>query len=110
MLVGGIINSLLRNSARVRVGCLAQLVNVIAPIMTKTDRFYRQTTFYPYMWALKYARGAALDALLDPDHPTKFQAMDRFHFWMWREPSIKKVALRLFSFSIEIWPSHISSK
>ena len=65
LLVGGLINSLLRNSGRVRVGCLAQLINVIAPIMTRTDGFYRQTIFYPYMWALKYARGAALEVLLD---------------------------------------------
>jgi|SRR5271165_882463 len=66
LLVGGLINSLLRNSGRVRVGCLAQLVNVIAPIMTNSDGFYRQTIFYPYAWALKYARGAALEVLLEP--------------------------------------------
>jgi len=66
LLVGGLINSLLRNSARVRVGCLAQLVNVIAPIMTNSNGFYRQTIFYPYSWALKYARGSALEVLLEP--------------------------------------------
>ncbi len=66
LLVGGLINSLLRNSGRVRVGCLAQLVNVIAPIMTNANGFYRQTIYYPYNWALQYARGAALDVLLEP--------------------------------------------
>ena len=35
LLVGGFVNTLLRNSDRVRVACLAQLVNVIAPIMTE---------------------------------------------------------------------------
>ncbi|HEV7218331.1 MAG TPA: alpha-L-arabinofuranosidase C-terminal domain-containing protein, partial [Terriglobales bacterium] len=34
LLVGGLINSLLRNADRVKIACLAQLVNVIAPIMT----------------------------------------------------------------------------
>ena len=34
LLVGGFVNTLLRNSDRVRVGCLAQLVNVIAPLVT----------------------------------------------------------------------------
>ena len=34
LLVGGLVNSLIRNSDRVRVACLAQLVNVIAPIMS----------------------------------------------------------------------------
>jgi alpha-N-arabinofuranosidase len=66
LLVGGLINSLLRNSNRVRVGCLAQLVNVIAPIMTNANGLYRQTIYYPYNWALQYARGAALEVLLEP--------------------------------------------
>ena len=34
LLVGGFVNTLLRNSDRVRVACLAQLVNVIAPLVT----------------------------------------------------------------------------
>jgi len=66
LLVGGLINSLLRNSGRVRVACLAQLVNVIAPIMTNANGLYRQTIYYPYNWALHYARGAALDVLEEP--------------------------------------------
>lgn len=66
LLVGGLINSLIRNSNRVRIGCLAQLVNVIAPIMTNADGFYRQTIYYPYSWALEYARGAALDVHVEP--------------------------------------------
>ena len=66
LLVGGLINSLLRNSSRVRVACLAQLVNVIAPIMTNANGLYRQTIYYPYSWALQYARGAALDVLVEP--------------------------------------------
>jgi alpha-N-arabinofuranosidase len=65
LLVGGLINSLLRNSDRVRVGCLAQLINVIAPIMTNANGLYRQTIFYPYSWALQYARGAALQVLIE---------------------------------------------
>jgi alpha-N-arabinofuranosidase len=60
LLVGGLVNSLIRNSDRVRVACLAQLVNVIAPIMTNSAGMYRQTIYYPYAWALQYAHGAAL--------------------------------------------------
>ncbi len=65
LLVGGLLNSLIRNSDRVRIGCLAQLVNVIAPIMTNANGLYRQTIFYPYSWALQYAQGAALEVLLE---------------------------------------------
>ncbi|HUL35119.1 MAG TPA: alpha-N-arabinofuranosidase [Candidatus Eisenbacteria bacterium] len=66
LLVGGLINSLLRNSNRVRLACLAQLVNVIAPIMTNENGLYRQTIYYPYSWALQYARGAAMEVLTEP--------------------------------------------
>ena len=65
LLVGGLVNSLIRNSDRVRVACLAQLVNVIAPIMTNDTGFYRQTIYYPYAWALQYARGAALNLAVE---------------------------------------------
>ena len=37
LLVGGFLNSLMRRADRVRVACLAQLVNVIAPITTNPD-------------------------------------------------------------------------
>jgi alpha-N-arabinofuranosidase len=40
---------------------LAQLVNVIAPIMTNENGLFRQTIYYPYAWALEYARGKALE-------------------------------------------------
>jgi len=68
LLVGGLANSLIRHSDRVKVACLAQLVNVIAPITTNEDGILRQTIFYPYAWALKYAHGTALS--LAPEGPT----------------------------------------
>jgi alpha-N-arabinofuranosidase len=65
LLVGGLVISLLRNADRVKVGCLAQLVNVIAPIMTNASGLFRQTIFYPYSWALQYARGRVLNVLIE---------------------------------------------
>ncbi len=64
LLVGGLINSLLRNADRVKLACLAQLVNVIAPIMTDANGIVQQTIYYPYSWALQFARGAVLDLLV----------------------------------------------
>jgi len=61
LLVGGFVNTLLRNSDRVRVACLAQLVNVIAPLVTNETSVLRQSTYIPYAWALRYARGRVLD-------------------------------------------------
>ncbi len=65
LLVGGLANSLIRNSDRVKVACLAQLVNVIAPIATNENGILRHTIYYPYAWALKYARGRALSIQLE---------------------------------------------
>ena len=64
LLVGGLLNSLLRNANRVKVACLAQLINVIAPIMTNANGLLRQTIYYPYSWALQYARGSVLNLLV----------------------------------------------
>jgi alpha-L-arabinofuranosidase len=64
LLVGGLVNSLLRNADRVKIACLAQLINVIAPIMTDANGILRQTIYYPYSWALQYAKGAVLDLLV----------------------------------------------
>jgi alpha-N-arabinofuranosidase len=65
LLVGGLLNTLIRNSDRVKLACLAQLINVIAPIMTNAGGLFRQTIYYPYSWALQYARGAALNVLVE---------------------------------------------
>jgi len=43
------------------VACLAQLVNVIAPIVTNEKGLIHQTIYYPYLWALQHGRGQALD-------------------------------------------------
>ena len=46
---GGACISLLNHADRVKAACLAQLVNVIAPIMTETGGpAWRQTIFYPF--------------------------------------------------------------
>ncbi|MFZ0759203.1 MAG: alpha-L-arabinofuranosidase C-terminal domain-containing protein [Candidatus Sulfotelmatobacter sp.] len=65
LLVGGLINSLLRNADRVKIACLAQLVNVIAPIVTDANGLFQQTIYYPYSWALHFARGAVLNLLVE---------------------------------------------
>ena len=64
LLVGGMLITLMNHADRVKVACLAQLVNVIAPIMTRTGGgACRQTIFYPFQHASKYGRGTALKTL-----------------------------------------------
>jgi len=72
LLVGSMLITMLRHADRVKVACLAQLVNVIAPIMTSDTGCWRQTTYYPYWLTGKYGRGIALQTLVDaPTYHTK---------------------------------------
>ncbi|MDO4283916.1 MAG: alpha-N-arabinofuranosidase [Eubacteriales bacterium] len=61
VLVGLMLITFLKHADRVKIACLAQLVNVIAPIMTEDDGpAWRQTIFYPFLHASKYGRGMVL--------------------------------------------------
>ena len=61
LLIGCMLNTLQNNCDRVKIGCLAQLVNVIAPIMTENGgKAWKQTIFYPYMYASVYGNGITL--------------------------------------------------
>jgi alpha-N-arabinofuranosidase len=76
VVVGSLLIALLRHADRVAIACLAQLVNVIAPIMTEPGGpAWRQTTFFPFAQAAKYARAAGARVLSvnaeSPTHPTR---------------------------------------
>lgn len=64
LLVGSMLITLLRHADRVKIACLAQLVNVIAPIMTSDTGIWRQTTYYPFLHASRYGRGVVLNTLV----------------------------------------------
>lgn len=65
LLVGGMLITLLKHADRVKIACLAQLVNVIAPIMTSDTGAWRQTIYWPYLHASLYGRGTVLQTLVD---------------------------------------------
>ena len=61
LVVGCMLITFLKHADRLKMACIAQLVNVIAPIMTETGGgLCKQTTFYPLLHASKFGRGAAL--------------------------------------------------
>ena len=65
LVVGCLLITLLRHADRVKLACLAQLVNVIAPIMTENGgAAWVQTIFWPVLHASRYGRGTALDCRL----------------------------------------------
>jgi alpha-N-arabinofuranosidase len=63
---GNLLISLIRHADRVTAASLAQLVNVIAPIMTEPGgAAWRQTTFFPFAITSRLARGVTLELKLD---------------------------------------------
>ena len=61
LVFGGLLCTLINNSDRVRIACLAQMVNVIAPIFTeKGGGAIRQTIFYPFAMAAQHCTGTVL--------------------------------------------------
>ena len=73
LLVGSMLNTMLKHSDRVKIACMAQLVNVIAPIMTETGGgVWKQTIFYPYYYTSVYGRGVALNPIINsPKYDSK---------------------------------------
>ena len=66
LVVGCLLITLLRHADRVKMACLAQLVNVIAPIMTETGgRSWAQTIFYPFLDASLHGNGVSLRTVVE---------------------------------------------
>ncbi|MFP4384343.1 MAG: alpha-N-arabinofuranosidase [Spirochaetia bacterium] len=78
LLAGGMLITLMNNADRVKIACLAQTVNVIAPIMTrKGGGAWRQTIFYPFKYASAFGRGTALKPVTEgPAYRTSFQGQE----------------------------------
>jgi len=66
------LNVFLRRCDVLKIACLAQLVNVIAPILTRPDGILRQSIFYPFALFSRYASGDSLDLLVQaPTYATR---------------------------------------
>ncbi|GAA0497583.1 alpha-N-arabinofuranosidase [Streptomyces olivaceiscleroticus] len=89
VVVGSLLIALLRHADQVAVACLAQLVNVIAPILTEPGGpAWRQTTFFPFAQASRYGRGQVLDVRVDsPTYDTaKYGEVPLLHATAVRDP------------------------
>ncbi len=65
LMVGLMLITLLNHADRIKIACLAQLVNVIAPIMTEEGGAWCQTIYYPFLHASLYGRGTVIKAVTD---------------------------------------------
>jgi alpha-N-arabinofuranosidase len=60
LVVAGFLNSFIRHADVVRIANLAQIVNVIAPLVTHGERLLVQSTFYPFEMVSRRRRGTSL--------------------------------------------------
>jgi alpha-N-arabinofuranosidase len=66
LVVGGMLITLLSHADRIKIACIAQVVNAIAPIMTAPGGgVWKQATFHPFLAASQWGRGAVLRSLVD---------------------------------------------
>ncbi|WP_438444103.1 arabinosylfuranosidase ArfA [Gorillibacterium sp. sgz5001074] len=73
LVVGCCLITMLKHADRVKMACLAQLINTIAPIMTETGGdLWLQTTYYPFLHASMHGRGTVLHPVIrSPKYDSK---------------------------------------
>ncbi|OIV36409.1 alpha-L-arabinofuranosidase [Mangrovactinospora gilvigrisea] len=88
VVVGNLLISLLKHADRVKMGCLAQLVNAIAPIHTEPGgAAWRLPTFHPFALTSAHGRGTVLNTLVtSPRYETRWFGPDT--------PQLDAVAVR----------------
>jgi alpha-N-arabinofuranosidase len=65
LVFGGMLNTLLAHCDRVDIACLAQLVNVIAPIFTEErGKAIKQTIYFPFEMVSRFGRGRVLNSIV----------------------------------------------
>jgi alpha-L-arabinofuranosidase len=65
LVVAGFLHSFIRHADSVKIANLAQIVNVIAPIMTRGDELLIQAPFYPFEMFSKRRNGVSLRTHVD---------------------------------------------
>ena len=69
LVVGCMLNTLINNADTVKIACLAQLVNVLALVMTEPGGdAWAQTIYHPFLYASRMGRGTALQAQVACPH------------------------------------------
>lgn len=66
------LNVFLRKSDVLKVACMAQIVNIISWLQTRTDGLLKHASFYPFALMSNHARGNSLDVVVrSPMYETK---------------------------------------
>jgi alpha-N-arabinofuranosidase len=62
--VAGFLNSFIRHADVLKIANIAQIVNVIAPILTRGDEMLLQTIYYPFVMYAHRREGVALQPVV----------------------------------------------
>ena len=62
------LNVFLRNADVLKIACIAQIVNFIAPILTTSDDMLKQSIYYPLLLFSQMAQGNSLDLMVKAPH------------------------------------------
>lgn len=75
LLVAAMLCSLINHCDIVKISCMAQLVNVIAPIRTiQGENAYTTSIYWPFLFASRFIRGKALALKIDsPTYPCRLR-------------------------------------
>lgn len=65
--IAGFLNTLVRNAQIVKMANIAQLVNVISPLMITGDKLWMQTTYYPLQLFATHCHGTSLVPFVQSD-------------------------------------------
>jgi alpha-N-arabinofuranosidase len=84
LLVGGILNTLMRNADRIKIACLAQLVNVIAPLVTNANGVLAKPFSIPTAGRCNPHEATSSTCWWNR-RPMKFRGWGKFPTWMWPE-------------------------
>lgn len=71
---GSMLITILKHADRIKIACLAQLVNVIAPIRTEPNGggIWKQSIYWPFSQACHYGKGYVLNSVvLSPKYDSK---------------------------------------
>lgn len=75
--VASFLNLMIRHSDLIKIANIAQMVNVIAPIIVEKDCSWKQTIFYPFTFYRKYCGDIFLDAENEPMDMVLMQKNDK---------------------------------
>ena len=79
LVVAGFLNSFIRHADVVKIANLAQIVNVIAPILTRGDELLIQSIFYPFEMFSRRREGISLRTVVaGPTYEAKTHGQAKF--------------------------------